>query len=224
MCPGGVLGTYSGVLVDSRGLPGRSLGRPWGCWGILGDTLGSLVALGVSLGDSLGVPGVSLGSPCRGPSAPYVTHTDVSAFSVFLFFRSYLRSFLGFRSFFRFPWGVLGAAGGSLETPWGPWLLLGSHWATPWGFLGCPWGVLVGDLVPHMLRTPMFQRFLCFCFSDRIYVRFWVSDRFFGFLGASLGLLGDPLRHLGGPWLLLGSPWATPWGFLGGPWGVLVGT
>ena len=162
MCPGGVLGTYSGVLVDSRGLPGRSLGRPWGCWGILGDTLGSLVALGVSLGDSLGVPGVSLGSPCRGPSAPYVTHTDVSAFSVFLFFRSYLRSFLGFRSFFRFPWGVLGAAEGSFETPWGSLVALGVSLGASLGVLGCPWEAPCRDLVPHMLRTQMFQRFVLF--------------------------------------------------------------
>jgi len=194
------------------------LGDPWevigGPWGVVGELLGGL------RGDLVGDLG------------PHVLRTPM--FQRFASFSAecVLGGSLGRtraclwtpEGFLVGPWGVLGVAGGSLETPWGPWLLLGSHWATPWGFLGCPWGVLVGDLVPHMLRTPMFQRFLCFCLSDRIYVRFWVSDRFFGFLGASLGLLRDPLRHLGGPWLLLGSPWATPWGFLGGPWGVLVRT
>jgi len=56
------------VLGAARG----SLGTPWG----------SLVGLGVSLEDSLGGPGASLGSPCRGPSAPNATHSDVSAFGV----------------------------------------------------------------------------------------------------------------------------------------------
>ena len=62
----GVLGTYLGVLVESRVLLGRSSSHSWGCLGILGDTLGSLVALGVSSDDSLEVSGGSLGSPCRG--------------------------------------------------------------------------------------------------------------------------------------------------------------
>jgi len=83
---GGSLGgrwEYLGVLVGSRGLPGRSSGRPWGCLGILGDTLGvpgcSWGLLGRLRGGSCGVLGESL----SGPSAPYATHTDVSACSVF---------------------------------------------------------------------------------------------------------------------------------------------
>ena len=83
---GGSLGgrwEYLGVLVGSRGLPGRSSGRPWGCLGILGDTLGvpgcSWGLLGRLRGGSWGVLGESL----SGPSAPYATHTDVSACSVF---------------------------------------------------------------------------------------------------------------------------------------------
>ena len=49
MRPWGGLGTYLGVLVES-------LETPWG----------SLVALEVSLDDSLGDIGGCLGSPCRG--------------------------------------------------------------------------------------------------------------------------------------------------------------
>ena len=74
---------YLGVLVGSRGLPGRSSGRPWGCLGIFGGTLGvpgcSWGLLGRLRGGSCGVLGESL----SGPSAPYATHTDVSACSVF---------------------------------------------------------------------------------------------------------------------------------------------
>ena len=60
------------------------------------------------------------------------------------------------------PWDVLGGACGVPRASWsvlgasmgllgdhrrhleGPWLLLRSPRTTPWGFLGAPWGVLVG--------------------------------------------------------------------------------
>ena len=66
----------------------------------------------------------------------------------------------------RASWWVLGASLGLLGGTWrhlgGPWLLLGCSWATPWGVMGCPREAPCRDLVPHMLRTPMFQRFVLF--------------------------------------------------------------
>ena len=60
------------------------------------------------------------------------------------------------------PRGVLRAAWGSLETPWGSLVALGvslgDSVGDPVGSLGSP----CRDLVPHMLRTPMFQRVLFF--------------------------------------------------------------
>ena len=51
------------------GGPGAVLVKPWGVtWALLGESWGSL-----------GGPGGVLGRPCRRPSAPDVTHTDVSA-------------------------------------------------------------------------------------------------------------------------------------------------
>ena len=91
--------------VSHRSLLNVSLGAPWdvlggacgiprASWWVLGASLGllggyletpwgSLVALGVFLGDSLGGHGVPSGGSLSGPSAPYATHTDVPAFRAF---------------------------------------------------------------------------------------------------------------------------------------------
>ena len=62
------------------------------------------------------------------------------------------------RCFLLGPGGVLGAAWGSLDTLG----VLGRSWGLLARLLGIPGGSFGSprqDLVPHMLRTPMFQRF-----------------------------------------------------------------
>ena len=165
-----------------RGLPGRSWGRPWGCLGILGDTLGvpgcSWGLLGRLRGGSCGVLGESL----SGPSAPYATHTDVSAFSVcrcscvVFGMISCSREAQGNSAQFMETSGgqsspdamhsdVLAHSGASS---------LGAMWVqgSPWVSLGRPLGVLGGSFwircgrpMRQTLRTPTFQRlvfFVCF--------------------------------------------------------------
>ena len=114
-------------------VPGGSFGRPWKC---LGSFRGFLVGPWDILKGAwwllVGSLGV-LGGACGIPRS----------------------SWSGSR-------GVLGAAWGSLETPWGSLVALGvslgDSVGVPVGFLGSP----CRDLVPHMLRTPMFQRVLFF--------------------------------------------------------------
>ena len=89
------------ALFSAECVLGGSLGRPWGClWdpqgflvgprGVLEAPRGSLETLRGVLGCSGGLLGRllggslgGLGESLSGPSAPYATHTDVSAFSVF---------------------------------------------------------------------------------------------------------------------------------------------
>ena len=52
------------------------------------------------------------------------------------------------------PWGCLEILGDTLGGPGCSWGLLGRLRGGSWGSLGSP----CRDLVPHMLRTPMFQR------------------------------------------------------------------
>ena len=83
-----------GLLGGSLGVLGGACGIPRSSWSVLGASLGllgdpwrhlggSLVALGVSLGDSVGVPVGFLGSPCRDP-VPHMLRT--SMFQRVLFF------------------------------------------------------------------------------------------------------------------------------------------
>ena len=173
MCPWGVLGTSLGVLVGSPGLPGGSSGRPWGCLGILGDTLGVLGCswglLGRLLGGSWGVLGESL----SGPSAPYATHTDVSAFSVFrcscvvFWIISCSREAQGNSAQFMETSGgqsspdvthsdVLAHSGasslGAMWVQWSPWVSLGG----PLGVLGGSFWIPCGGPMRQTLRTPTF--------------------------------------------------------------------
>jgi hypothetical protein len=196
MCPWGVLGTSLGVLVGSPELPGGSSGRPWGCLGFLGDTLGFLGCswglLGRLVGGSWGVLGESL----SGPSAPYATHTDVSAFYVIrcscvaFWIICCSREAPGNSAQFMEPSvgrsspnvthsDVLAHSGASSL---GAVRLQGSHWVS----LGGPLGVLRGSFwIPcggpmrQTLRTPTFQRVVFFvCFRSS----FFSSFRFFIFL------------------------------------------
>jgi len=182
MCPWGVLGTSLGVLVGSPGLPGGSSGRPRSSSGILGDTLGVLGCswglLGRLLGGSLG----GLGESLSGPSAPYATHTDVSAFSVFrcscvvFLIISCSREAQGSSAQFMETSGgqsspdamhsdVLAHSGASsLAAMWvqgSPWVSLGR----PLGVLGGSFWIRCGRPMRQTLRTPTFQRlvfFVCF--------------------------------------------------------------
>ena len=70
------------------------------------------------------------------------------------------------------PRGVLGAAWGSLETPWGSLVALGVSLGDSVGVPGGSLGSPCRDLVPHMLRTPMFQRVLCFVALASLFVLF----------------------------------------------------
>ena len=168
--------------MGSPGLPGGSSGRPRSSSGILGDTLGVLGCswglLGRLLGGSLG----GLGESLSGPSAPYATHTDVSAFSVFrcscvvFWIISCSREAQGNSAQFMETSGgqsspdamhsdVLAHSGASS---------LGAMWVqgSPWVSLGRPLGVLEGSFwircgrpMRQTLRTPTFQRlvfFVCF--------------------------------------------------------------
>jgi hypothetical protein len=101
--------------------------------------------------------------------------------------------------------GVLGGPGVVLVKPWGS---PGPLWGTlggPWGVLGGSLGDPVGDQVPQTLRTPMFQRPLCFLY-------FFYN--LFSFSNTVLIFLCFCSRH-GGLELLLGS--------LAGPQGMLEG-
>ena len=60
------------------------------------------------------------------------------------------------------PRGVLEAPRGSLETLWGSLVALGVSLGDSLGVPGGSLGSPCRDLVPHMLRTPMFQRFQFF--------------------------------------------------------------
>ena len=112
--------------------------------------------------------------------------------SFFLFFRLYLRSFFGFQSFFRF----LRARFGSTRIFTGAIRPLRPSLVGSWEVLGWSWGVLgdslgnpVGDQPRQTLRLCMFARFLS----------------------------GGPQGFLVGPWDVLGGAW----GLLGGTLGVL---
>ena len=85
------------------GGPGAVLVKPWGVtWALLGESWGSL-----------GGPGGVLGRHCGRPSAPDVTHTDVSAspmFSMFfynLFSASNIMFIFLYFQFLGGPWGSL---------------------------------------------------------------------------------------------------------------------
>ena len=96
------------------GGPGAVLVKPWGVtWALLGESWGSL-----------GGPGGVLGRPCGRPSAPDVTHTDVSAspmFSMFFYqlfsFSNIVFIFLCFCSRHGGPGAVLGKPCGSPGRP-----------------------------------------------------------------------------------------------------------
>ena len=75
----GALGASLWVRVTSLGVPGGSFGGPWGSWSCSCEALGGHLG---TFGGILGVLGRSwgvLGRACGRPSAPDVTHTDVSA-------------------------------------------------------------------------------------------------------------------------------------------------
>jgi hypothetical protein len=119
-------------------------------------------APGVSLGDSLADPVGDLG--------PHMLCTPMfQRFSLFSA-ECVLGGSLGRpwgclwdpQSFLVGPRGVLGAAWGSLETPWGSLVALGVSLGDSLGVPGGSLGSPCRDLVPHMLRTPMFQRFMLF--------------------------------------------------------------
>jgi len=90
-----VLGELSGLSCGPLGHPYECLGAPWGVlgcpgavlvrpWGITRASLwGSWGSLGRS-GGYWGVLSTSLGDPVGDLGAPYATHTDVSAFRIFL--------------------------------------------------------------------------------------------------------------------------------------------
>ena len=118
-------------------------GGPCGPWWVVWTSLEVLGELsGLSCGP-LGHPYGCLGAPWGGVGSTCGCLWDPEVFLVG-------------------PWGVRGAAWGSLETPWGSLVALGvslgDSVGVPVGSLGSP----CRDLVPHMLRTPMFQRVLFF--------------------------------------------------------------
>ena len=203
MCPWGVLGPSLGVLVGSPGLPGGSSGRPRSSSGILGDTLGVLGCswglLGRLLGGSLG----GLGESLSGPSAPYATHTDVSAFSVFrcscvvFSIISCSREAQGNSAQFMETSGgqsspdamhsdVLAHSGASsLAAMWvqgSPWVSLGR----PLGVLGGSFWIRCGRPMRQTLRTPTFQRLVFFYVFPCLFFQSFRGDS-----------LGDPLGGLG---------------------------
>ena len=115
--------------------------------------------------------------------------------------------------------GVLGGPGAVLVKPWGSpghyWGLLGVLGRSFGGSLGDP----VGDQVRQTLRTPMFQRFVCFhvflfifcCFCDIVLFCFvfvlamGVWELFLGSLAGPQGILEGFLGSLGGPRKFLGG-------------------
>ena len=119
-------------------------------------------APGVSLGDSLGDPVEHLG--------PHMLCTPM--FQRFALFSAecVLGGSLGRpwgclwdpQGFLVGPRGVLEAPRGSLETLWGSLVALGVSLGDSLGVPGGSLGSPCRDLVPHMLRTPMFQRFQFF--------------------------------------------------------------
>ena len=82
-----MLGGSQGSLVGARDvlmkLPGGSFGGPWGSWSCSCEPLGGCPGILSESQGSLGGPWGVLGRPCGRPSAPDVTHTDVSAFRMF---------------------------------------------------------------------------------------------------------------------------------------------
>ena len=175
--------TPEGFLVGPWGVLGAA-GDPWRHLGVLGCSWG---LLGRLLGGSWEVLGESL----SGPSAPYVTHTDVSAFCVF---RCCCVTF-GICCCSCEPQGnsaqlsepsrgqsspdtmhsdVLAHSGASsLGAMWvqgSPWVSLGG----PLGVLGGSFWIPCGGRMRQTLRTPTFQRVVFFhVFS--IFVCFVVS-------------------------------------------------
>ena len=133
------------------------------CFSVFGSVFARRnAASGVSLGDSLGDPVGDLG--------PHMLCTHMfqrfASFSAECVFGGSLGRTWGClwdpQGFLVGPRGVLGAAWGYLETPWGSLVALGVFLGESLGVLGCPREAPCRDLVPHMLRTPMFQRFVLF--------------------------------------------------------------
>ena len=192
-------------------------------------------ASGVSLGDSLGDPVGDLG--------PHMLCTHMfqrfASFSAECVFGGSLGRTWGClwdpQGFLVGPRGVLGAAWGYLETPWGSLVALGVFLGDSLGVLGCPREAPCRDLVPHMLRTPMFQRFLFFVALASLFEFFFILCVVFSivlFLSFVHRIL-DPktscilavLAHSGASSLgavrLQGSPWETPWPTWWETWGLI---
>ena len=116
----------------------------------------------------------------------------------------------------------LGVPGGSFGGPWGSWSCpceaLGRHLGTFGGILGVlgrfggSLGDPGGDQVRHTLRTPMFQRLICFPFFYRSFLVFLTYLSFvfvfvlaMGSQSCSWEALRVPRASLGGPQKFLGG-------------------
>ena len=176
---GGVCGAFLGVLLESRQLPGSSAGRPLGCLGIHGHTLGILGCsrgfLGRLLGGSWGVLGKSL----SGPSAPYVRTLMcrglpcVVALAKLFWIVCCSRGAqadsaqlsepgMGQGSPDAMHSDVLAHPGASSL---GAMYVHGSPWCpleVPWGSLGGSFWIPCGGPMRHTLRAVTFQRLVCF--------------------------------------------------------------
>ena len=195
----GALGAFLWALGTSLGMFRGSLGGRWVSWGCSCDALGGPKA-------SLGGSWVSLGGPWRflvslrqllgrrggRPRAPYDMHTDVSAFLMFYYtcvcfcFFHVLVVCTRTKVMYTTCFSVFG----SVFTRRG---------AAPGVSLGDSLADSVGDLGPHMLCTPMFQRFSLFSAECVLG----------GSLGRPWGCLWDPQGFLVGPRGILGAAWGS---------------